>query len=270
MSKRFIISEEEKKRILILHDYAIKKQFLTNEQYVPDPKIELRNCVDQILYDLGKSRELLRGINSENDNEISKYIISLIDGNKLNDYEKDNIKYRKACLDIIRNSSSVVQTAPDQSNTPVKNCIDETLKKMGYTRETFAQTYNSNPNDDKQLTQNLITTYNDRPNQRVHFSQECKSYFGIKVVASPDNNQKNKYQTEYQKNKSDYIKKLQELLNSYNPQLKLTSGVLDQQTLQAAKDLLTKSGVSNKSNSVDTTNTNNQLPEFQGLAQNKK
>ena len=46
MSKRFIISEEEKKRILILHDYAIKKQFLTNEQYVPDPKIELRNCVD--------------------------------------------------------------------------------------------------------------------------------------------------------------------------------------------------------------------------------
>ena len=104
------------------------------------------------------------------------------DGNSMywgeNFSEDVNFKFKLVCDKEIQNTQNTQNsTQLSADDSALKFCVDNVLQKMGYDRTSFAQTYNSEPNNDKQLAQNLITTYNDQPSKRTSFSPECLATF---------------------------------------------------------------------------------------------
>lgn len=267
MSKKLIISEEEKKRILELHESSTNNKNLINE----DTATDIAARIHKASYGPGTGLDFLYAIQAiTNLEELKKIDYLLKKGySKLGlegqindefdaqeDSDKKSLSLMKSHLEKIganmivdKNSSSIKieynsQNTQNTQNTQnpqnptqlsaddaaLKDCVDYVLKKMEYSRDSFAQIYNSDPNNDKQLAQNLITTYNEQPSKKTSFSPECLATFKYSLGINDEEKK-----TSEKTNQKPIIK--QPLVNQYIEKIKtdlqLPKNTTQQDTLNA-------------------------------------
>lgn len=275
MSKKLIISEEEKKRILELHESSTNNKNLVSEEknnsvipgegllslYLSDalemePKSgsgdELKLPAGTTLKKINKDTLAAKKIKYQLVNTYTGSVTRDLggdvyyfcgtkefkhsnDGNSMywgeNFSEDVEFKFKMVCdqpIQKTQNTQNSTQLSADDS--ALKFCVDKVLEKMEYSRDSFAQIFNSNPNNDKQLAQNLITTYNEQPSKKTSFSSECLATFKYSLGI---NNEEKK--TSEKTNQKPIIK--QPLVNQYIEKIKtdlqLPKDTTQQDTLNA-------------------------------------